>query len=101
MAKQGLPEGKAASSADEPLGETLAELWGLPPGSGAFHREQAAERQLLSFAAAATLGPQIRAHALTCTSATGRLSAALCALRQQERRLAAILTLRNSGLRAD
>ena len=35
MAKQGLPEGKAASSADEPLGETLAELWGLPPGSGA------------------------------------------------------------------
>ena len=45
MAKQGLPGGKAASSAssssaaatsaDEPLGETLAELWGLPPGSGA------------------------------------------------------------------
>ena len=45
MAKQGLPDGKAASSAsssaaaatsaDEPLGETLAELWGLPPGSGA------------------------------------------------------------------
>eukprot|EP00315_Gephyrocapsa_oceanica_P041008 CAMPEP_0185478360 /NCGR_PEP_ID=MMETSP1366-20130426/4680_1 /TAXON_ID=38817 /ORGANISM="Gephyrocapsa oceanica, Strain RCC1303" /LENGTH=485 /DNA_ID=CAMNT_0028085623 /DNA_START=49 /DNA_END=1506 /DNA_ORIENTATION=- len=114
MAKQGLPDWRAASSssssassssaatsADEPLGETLAELWGLPPGSGAFHREQAAERQLLSFAAAATLGPQIRAHALTCTSATGRLSAALCALRKQERRLAAILTLRNSGLRAD
>ena len=112
--------------------EVLGELWGV--GSAA-----QAERQLLSYAASATLSPQarpsgpntqpsrlisqrlyrpqyvsrtlatdhccfrsrlapqVRQHALMTASTTERLSAALCALREQERRLAAMCALQGAA----
>lgn len=64
-------------------------LWGI-------RSEAAGERQLLSFASAATMGTDIRSHALFTQSTSERLSAALCALRAGERRLAAELALRQA-----
>ena len=69
------------------LCEAISELWGTA-------QEDAAERQLLSFAAAAAATPAARGRALLATSVTERLSAALCALREEQRRLAAVLSLR-------
>jgi hypothetical protein len=56
--------------------------------------EAEAERQLLSYAAVATLPTNERVLALSMTSTTERLLHALCALRVSERRLAALLALR-------
>lgn len=64
-------------------------LWGI-------RSEAAGARQLLSFASAATMGTDIRSHALFTQSTSERLSAALCALRAGERRLAAELALRQA-----
>ena len=59
-------------------------------------RQAQAERQLLSFAAAAVLSPAERAQALQMTSTSERLTHAVCALREQQRRLAAQLALRQA-----
>ena len=78
-----------------PLCDRLSELWGTA-------QESAAQRQLLSFAAAAACGGAVRGHALLASSATERLSAALCDLREERRRLAAVVSLRGlAGGRAD
>jgi len=69
------------------LCEQLSEVWGTA-------QESAAQRQLLSFAAAAACGGAVRGHALLASSATERLSAALCALREERRRLLAVISLR-------
>jgi len=69
--------------------ETLGEVWCV--GS-----DDEAERQLLSYAAVATLPPNERVLALSMTSTTERIAHALCALRVQERRLAALLALRQA-----
>lgn len=66
---------------------TYADLW-APPGD-----TRAVERQLVSFLAAAAC-PKVRSHALLTSSTTERLSASLCALREEERRLAAMCALR-------
>lgn len=58
--------------------------------------EAEAERQLLSYAAVATLPTNERVLALSMTSTTERLLHALCALRVHERRLAALLALRQA-----
>ena len=50
-----------------------------------------------SMAAAVATLPSLRAHALMTCSTTERLSAALCELRVQERRLSAMLALHSSG----
>jgi len=69
------------------LCEGVGEVWDVTS-------EAAATRTLLSFAAAATMNADVRTHALFTQSATERLCAALCALRETERRLAAVLSLR-------
>ena len=85
----------AAGAAAGGLCEQLSEVWGTA-------QEGAAQRQLLSFAAAAACGGPVRAHALMASSATERLSAALCALREEQRRLTAVISLRAlSGGRGD
>ena len=77
------------------LCDQLSELWGTA-------QESAAQRQLLSFAAAAACGGAVRGHALLASNATERLSAALYALREERRRLAAVVSLRGlTGGRAD
>ena len=69
------------------LSASLAEVWGV--GS-----EEEANRQLLSFAAAATLSPNDRIQALQMSDTTERLSHVACTLREQQRRLAAMLALK-------
>jgi len=72
------------------LHEALANVWRVSS-------ETDAERQLLSFAAVATLPPADRVLALSMTSTTERLTHALCALRKQQRRLAALLALQRAA----
>jgi len=92
---------EAAATRDEEevvaglLCDQLSEVWGTA-------QESAAQRQLLSFAAAAACGGAVRGHALLASSATERLSAALCGLREERRRLTAVVSLRGlAGGRAD
>ena len=66
--------------------DCLSELWGVDVDAG--------KRQVLSFAAAATLGGAVRANALVSTSASQRLYMALAAAREQQRRLGAVLALK-------
>lgn len=73
---------------DEDAHYALEVLWGSSD-------EEVVARQLTSFAAAAML-PEVRMHALCTSSTTERLSAALCALRAQERRMGALLALHNA-----
>jgi len=80
------PDAAPLSCLSEPLGE----VWNVKS-------EADAERQLLSFAAAATLSPSERAQALGMTDTDERLTHVLCALRQQQRRLAALLALKDAG----
>ena len=82
---------EAALLADEEtssLCESVAELWSVAS-------EEAALRQLRSFAMSGHLDATLRLHALMTTSTTERESAALCELRATERRLAALLALRS------
>ena len=79
--------GGQALPSSEPLCEILGPVWGVAT-------EASATRQALSFAAAAAVDPAVRMHALLTSSTSERLSASLCALREQERRLAAMLALR-------
>ena len=72
---------------------SLQEKYGALWNTGS---EADAERQLLSFAALAD-EPTVRTPALFSQSTTERLTMALCALRETERRLAAQLALRNLG----
>ena len=69
--------------------EPLADVWNV----GA---EAQAERQLLSFAAAAALSPSERVQALSMRSTSERLTLAVCALRERQRQLAAKLALRKA-----
>jgi len=59
-----------------------------------------AQRQLLSFSASATLSPSARAQALGMRSGAERLAAATAVLKEQQRRLSALLVLRDAGLEA-
>ncbi len=68
------------------LTEGLAAVWRV-------RDEAEAERQLLSFAASATLEPADRVRALMMSSTTERLTLALCALRAEQRRLAALVAI--------
>jgi len=86
LGEAGSVGGQALPSA-EPLCEILGPVWGVAT-------EASATRQALSFAAAAAVDPAVRMHALLTSSTSERLSASLCALREQERRLAAMLALR-------
>ncbi len=70
-----------------PLLDTYAELWNV-------RSEGEAERVLLSFASLAQADPGVRMHALLAQSATERMTIALCALREAERRAAAMVALR-------
>ena len=70
------------------LREAYGELW------GGCLSESEAERQLLSFAAVAAVEPGVRVQMLFMQSATLRLMAALCALRETNRKLDAELALR-------
>ena len=79
---------RACSSSVDEL--TLVDLWGASD-------RRVVERQLFSFLAAASAGPNVRMHALLTSSTTERLSASLCALREEERRLAAMCALRGVG----
>ena len=79
----------ADSTPRETLCDGLASVWGV-------ESEAAADRQLLSFAAAATLSPTARAIALGMSSPTERLTSALTSLREQQRRVSALLALRNA-----
>ena len=78
--------GAGGASVYPAMSGEMSELWGV-------RDEEEAARQLLSFAAAATAGNEIRTHALLTQSSSERLSAVLCALRESERRLAAVLAL--------
>ena len=70
--------------------EGLGEAWGV-------ESEDDASRQLLSFAAVATLGTAERAQAMMMGSTTERLTLALCSLREEQRKLAAMLSLKGLG----
>ena len=59
--------------------------------------EAAAERQLLSYAAATPLSPAQRTQVLGLTSTQERLNLCLAALREQQRRLAAMSALSSLG----
>jgi len=79
--------GEETRDSSSDLRTALRELgWGV-------ETDEQAERALLSFAAAASMGNDVRTHALLTACTTERLSAALCALREAERRLAAKLSL--------
>ena len=73
----------------ETLLEPLGDVWDVDA-------EAQAERQLLSFAAAASLSPSERVQALSMRSTSERLTLAVCALRERQRQLAAKLALRNA-----
>uniref|UniRef100_A0A7S4C4Z2 Lon N-terminal domain-containing protein n=1 Tax=Chrysotila carterae TaxID=13221 RepID=A0A7S4C4Z2_CHRCT len=79
------PDAAPASS----LIEQVRTLWGVDT-------EAQAERQLLSFAATGFLSPVERAEALGMRDTVQRLQHVLTALRENERRLAAQLALRNA-----
>ena len=66
--------------------EALEDVWCVSS-------EAQAERQLVSFAAAAVLSPNERAQTLGMDDTSERLTHVLCALRTQQRRLAAELAL--------
>lgn len=81
--------GEGESSTD--LRTALRELgWGV-------ETDEQAERALLSFAAAASMGKEVRTHALLTACTTERITASLCALREAERRLAAKVSLQRLG----
>jgi hypothetical protein len=67
----------------------LSELWGV--------NAEAAKQQVLSFAAAATLGGMVRSNALTASSTPERLYLALAAAREQQRRMGAMLALKGAA----
>lgn len=71
---------------DMPLREELGDVW-------AVCSDAQAGRALLSFAAAATLDVNVRVQALISKSTTERLSVSLCAMREIEQRLAAMVAL--------
>ena len=80
----------------------LSQGMDLPPQAGLLEAledvwcvssEAQAERQLVSFAAAAALSPNERAQTLGMDDTSERLTHVLCALRTQQRRLAAELAL--------
>jgi len=77
----------------ESLLAAVASGWGV-------ESEEEAQRQLLSFSASATLSPSARAQALGMRSGAERLAAATAVLKEQQRRLSALLVLRDAGLEA-
>lgn len=77
----------------ESLLAAVASGWGV-------ESEEEAQRQLLSFSASATLSPSARAQALGMRSGAERLAAATAVLKEQQRRLSALLMLRDAGLEA-
>ena len=76
--------GRADETRDKDPSDALRELWGVDD-------EEAAQRQMLSYAASAMLGPAERATALLICDTTERIVYALSELKKQDRHLSLIL----------
>lgn len=76
--------GSEGGEASASLFDAVGELWGVDD-------EEAAQRQMLSYAASAMLGPAERATALLICDTTERIVYALSELKKQDRHLSLIL----------